>query len=229
MKISVVVFVTCLFLLFGLSCHKTEISQPPEVQMESSVVKLPEPKRGGNISLEETLAKRRSQRSFTSQNLSLEQISQLLWAAQGITEEASGKRTAPSAGALYPLELYLVSEEAVYHYRPLGHELEKTLEDDLRSQLCEAAWGQSAVEGAPIDIVITAVYKRTEVKYGGRAARYVHLEAGHAAQNIHLQAVALGLGSVPIGAFSDDRVQEVLSLPRDHKPLYIIPVGYLAR
>lgn len=116
----------------------------------------------------------------------------------------------------------------VYHYLPQGHELERVLEGDLRPQLCAAALKQSAVEDAPVSIVITAVYQRTESKYGGRAARYVHMEMGHVAQNILLQAVELGLGSVPIGAFYDEQVQEVLSLPSDEEPLYIIPVGYSA-
>jgi SagB-type dehydrogenase family enzyme len=167
-------------------------------------------------------------RQFTSQELTWEQISQLLWAAQGTTERRQRLHTTPSAGALYPLEVYLVTYEGLYHYNPEKHELEQAQAGDLRPRLCHAALGQEYIEEAPIDIVIAAHYHRMEAKYRERASRYVHMEAGHAAQNIHLQAVALGLGSVPIGAFHDDQVQEALSLPRDCEPLYIISVGYPA-
>jgi SagB-type dehydrogenase family enzyme len=158
--------------------------------------------------------------------LSREEISQLLWAAQGITDP-SGKRTAPSAGALYPLELYVATGDGFHHYRPAEHVLRVVNESDLRPALHGAALQQSAVLDAPAVFVVTAVYSRTEAKYGAqRSPRYVHLEAGHAAQNILLQAVALGLGAVPIGAFYDDQVQAALDLPDEHAPLYLIPVGH---
>ena len=189
-------------------------------------MKLPEPRMKGEFSLEETLERRRSKRSFTPKELTWEQISQLLWAGQGIAGRRY--RTAPSAGALYPLEVYLVTKEGVYHYKPESHELEQTLQGDRRGQLSRAALDEEAIEEAPANIVIAAVYQRTEWRYRGRAARYVHIEVGHAAQNIHLQAVALGLGSFPIGAFYDEQVQKVLSLPKDQQPLYIIPVGHPA-
>jgi SagB-type dehydrogenase family enzyme len=191
-------------------------------------IKLPLPRTRGNVSVEETIERRRSKRRFTAQSLSWEQISQLLWAAQGITGKAHGFRTVPSAGALYPLELYLVSKEGVYHYDPERHELEQTIGEDRRSQLCRASLGQKFVERAPVSIVIAAVFSRVERIYGRRAARYTILEAGHAAQNIHLQAVALGLGSVPVGAFQDEQVGKALQLPENHEPLYIISVGYTA-
>ena len=190
-------------------------------------MKLPKPRTKGEVSLEETLEKRRSKRSFTPKELGWEQISQLLWAGQGVAGKTYyGFRTAPSAGALYPLEIYLVIKEGVYNYKPETHELERTIESDLRGQLSRAALGEEAIEEAPVDIVIAAVYRRMEWRYRERAVRYVHIEVGHIAQNIHLQAVALGLGSVPIGAFRDEQVQRVLSLPKDQQPLYIIPVGY---
>lgn len=189
-------------------------------------MKLPIPRKKGEVSVEETLEQRRSKRSFVPKELSWEQISQLVWAAQGIVRR--GFRTTPSAGALYPLEVYLVTKEGVYHYQPESHELEPTLEGDVRSQLCRAALHQEFIEEAPVDIVIAAVYQRMEWRYRERAARYTHIEVGHAAQNIHLQAIALGLGSVPIGAFHDEQVQRVLSLPKNEQPLYIIPVGYPA-
>jgi SagB-type dehydrogenase family enzyme len=172
------------------------------------------------------LDSRRSERSFVRRTLDREQISQLLWAAQGVTRR--GLRTAPSAGALYPLEIYLVTSEGIHHYLPQSHELERIVEGEILSQLARAALDQGCVGEAPVSIVIAAVYQRTERRYGERAARYVWIEAGHVAQNIHLQAVAMGLGSVPIGAFDDRQVHRVLSLPEDQLPLYIIPVGYTA-
>lgn len=167
---------------------------------------------------------RRSKRSFVGRALSQEQISQLLWAAQGTTHR--GFRTAPSAGALYPLEIYLAASEGVHHYLPQSHELERTLEGDVLAQLSRAALDQECIREAPVSIVIAAVCQRTEKRYGERAARYVCIEVGHVAQNVHLQAVAMGLGSVPIGAFDDRQVQRVLSLSDDQMPLYVIPVGY---
>lgn len=188
-------------------------------------IPLPPPRLQGPMSLEETLAARRSVRSFTDEPLTLEKIGQLLWAAQGITREWGG-RTAPSAGALYPLEVYVATPDGLYHYVPQGHRLEVKSRTDLREALWEAGLMQDAIRESPAVFVVTAVYERTAGKYGARAERYVHLEAGHAAQNLLLQAVALGLGGVPIGAFYDERVQAALSLPRDHAPLYLIPVGY---
>ena len=191
-------------------------------------MKLPEPKTKSQVSLEEALKKRRSVRQFTRQSLTWEQISQLLWAAQGITDKQERLRAAPSAGATYPLEVYLVMKEGIYRYKPDSHEVERTIERDVRHELCQAAFDQRQIEEAPVNIVIAATYRRTESRYGERAIRYVHMEVGHAAQNIHLQAAALGLGSVPVGAFSDDQVQMILSLPKNQQPLYIIPVGYPA-
>lgn len=189
-------------------------------------VKLPLPLTRGEMSLEETIEKRRSKRRFTSQGLTWEQVSRLLWAAQGITGQAYGFRTAPSAGGLYPLEIYLVTTQGVYHYIPESNELQPSLQGDVRPLLCRAALGQRFVERAPVNIVIAAVYHRTEKIYGRRAERYIFMEVGHVAQNIHLEAVALGLGSVPVGAFEDEAVQRVLALPENHEPLYIITVGY---
>lgn len=190
-------------------------------------MKLPAPRKKGEVSVEETLERRRSERSFTRKELSWEQLSQLLWSAQGRVER--GLRTAPSAGATYPLEVYLATSSGVYHYRPESHELELTLEGDVRAQLCQACLNQGWVAEAPASIVIAAVYQRTGRGYGPRADRYVHIEVGHAAQNVHLQAVALGLGSVPVGAFLDEQVQKVLSLPEGHQAVYVIPVGYVAQ
>jgi SagB-type dehydrogenase family enzyme len=191
-------------------------------------VALPPPSTDGEMSLEQTLAKRRSIRQFAREDLTLEQIGQLAWAAQGITKPDSGFRTAPSAGATYPLELYLLTKDGVFRYVPKGHKLARVSADDKRAALARAALGQGSVSSAPLDFVITGVYARTSSRYGDRAERYVVLEAGHVAQNIHLQAVALGLGSVPVGAYTDDAVPKVLDLSPDEVPLYIIPVGHPA-
>lgn len=190
------------------------------------MIQLPAPRTEGTLTLEETLAMRRSVREFSDAPLTLDELGQLLWAAQGITHPA-GYRTAPSAGALYPLEMYVMTGEGVYHYEPAEHRLSLHEQGDLRPALHRVALRQDPVLNAPAVFVLTAVYERLEQKYGGeRSPRYVHLEAGHAAQGLLLQAVALGLGAVPIGAFVDDQVKEVLSLPDRHQPLYLIPVGH---
>lgn len=188
---------------------------------------LPSPKTKGDISVEEAIERRRSIRDFTNTPLTLEQISQLVWSAQGITDTINGYklRASPSAGALYPLELYILIPEGVYHYIPSEHMLSLVKEGDYRKQLYQSALKQSSITSAPMNIVITAIYERTTIKYRERGVRYVHIEAGHAAENIHLQAVSLGLASVPIGAFYDDKVKNVISCSDDEVPLYIIPVG----
>jgi SagB-type dehydrogenase family enzyme len=191
----------------------------------NATIPLPPPSLSVSKSLEETLAQRRSVREFDEQPLTLAALGQLLWAAQGITNER-GFRTAPSAGALYPLEIYVATADGVFQYWPVGHQLLVLTQDDARSTLYSAALRQEPVRQAPAVFVVTAVYERTASKYGDeRAQRYVHLEAGHAAQNLLLEAVALELGAVPIGAFEDERVQAALQLPADHQPLYLIPVG----
>lgn len=177
------------------------------------------------MTLEEAMKQRRSIRAFKPEPLTEVEISQLLWATQGVTE-VSGKRTAPSAGATYPLEIYAVTAEGAYKYDPHHHQLSLHHSGDLRPALYEAALRQDAVLEAPLIVLITAVYDRTAERYGaGRAQRYVHIEVGHAAQNLHLQAVALGLGSVPVGAFHDSDVKVALSLPSGEEPLYMVPVG----
>jgi SagB-type dehydrogenase family enzyme len=187
---------------------------------------LPAPERKGRMSLEEALAARRSVREFTPQTLTDRELSQLLWAAQGITR-SDGLRTAPSAGALYPLEVWVATASGFYHYEPHKHRLVQHLERDLRPDIYRSALMQEAILQAPAIFVIAAVYQRTARKYGEqRAPRYVHMEVGHSAQNLLLEAVALGLGGVVIGAFNDSEVERVLSLPADQKPLYLIPVGH---
>jgi len=196
----------------------------------SNTIELPEVSLTGDGSLEQLLSQRRSIREYAEGAVSLNDVGQLLWAAQGITN-ARGFRTAPSAGALYPLELFLVVGEVnhlspgVYHYRPDGHQLQKVVVDDQRKDLERAAGSQDWIKQAAVVIVVTADYERTARKYGSRAKRYVHIEVGHAAQNLLLQAEALNLATVPVGAFSDDEVTRILQLPDDLEPLMLLPVG----
>jgi SagB-type dehydrogenase family enzyme len=191
-------------------------------------IPLPLPQRRGKLSLEEVISRRRSVRSFRQTGLSPREIGQLLWAAQGITEKSGGKRlrAAPSAGALFPMELYLLTETGVYHYLNLPHELELVREKDLRRDLAQAAWGQESIKQAPVTFIISAVFERMTAKYGQRSIKYIDIEAGHIAQNIHLQAVAQGLDSVPVGAFNNVMVKKLLSLPEGQEPIYIVPVGH---
>jgi SagB-type dehydrogenase family enzyme len=196
----------------------------------SDTVKLPEPEIKGPISLEETLFERRSVRDYTEAPLSVKDVSQLLWAAQGITADWGG-RTAPSAGGLYPLEVYVAVRSVstlppgVYKYRPDGHELQKIKEGDISSELYEAVLSQEWVKNGAIVIVIAAVYERTTQKYGDRGVRYVDIEVGHAGQSICLQATALNLGAVTIGAFYDDQVKNIIGMADPETPVYVIPIG----
>jgi len=193
-------------------------------------VPLPEPRLEGDTSVERAIAKRRSVREYASDPLSLAAASQLLWAAQGVTGPG-GLRAAPSAGALYPLELYLVAgaveglRPGVYHYEPGRHRLVAQVAGDRRSALADAALAQAWIAEAPATLVVAAVPARTAGKYGPRAARFVPMEVGLAAENVGLQAVALGLGSVVVGAFDDGRVRRVLDLDPEVEPLALLPVG----
>jgi len=189
-------------------------------------VKLPKPRAKGSLSIEETLHQRRSVRDYKKSSLSLEEVSQFLWAGTG---KNLYRRTAPSAGATYPLEIYLVVgeveglEPGVYHYSISKHHLERVIDGDVRKSLSRAALEQGMIERAPISIIIAADYNRTTGHYGQRGVRYVHMEVGHVGQNISLQAVALNMGTVMIGAFDDQQVKEILRI--EEEPLYIIPVG----
>ncbi|HEX6536077.1 MAG TPA: SagB/ThcOx family dehydrogenase [Gemmatimonadaceae bacterium] len=215
-------------LVGSLACRapETHARQVDSMTVATSTLDtLPAASARGRMTLEEALARRRSVRAFTSDTLDERTIDQLLWAAQGVTSP-EGLRTAPSAGALYPLEVYVARRDGLSHYRPREHRQERLSAHDSRPDLARAAYRQSAVVEAPAVFVITGVIARTAAKYDGRAERYVHLEAGHAAQNLLLQAVALGLGAVPIGAFDDQRVRDALRLPPGEEPLYLIPVGH---
>ena len=194
---------------------------------------LPSPSQRGSMSLEEAIARRRSIRDFALQPISQLQLSQILWATQGITDTSWKCRTVPSAGATYPLEIFVAGgrngieelDDGIYHYEVDNHSLTLHHSGDVRLELARAALNEECIYQAPVDIVICAEYERTLMRYGGRGERYVHMEVGHAGQNIYLQATALGLATVAIGAFHDEQVREVLRLDKRYKPLYIMPVG----
>jgi SagB-type dehydrogenase family enzyme len=204
----------------------TAVNAPDSAVKSADQISLPRPVRAGRITLEEALARRRSVREFAPKPLSEQQLGQLLWAAQGVTH-GDGLRTAPSAGALYPLEIYAATASGLFHYDPRKHQMKRVLPRDVRPELRLAALEQDQVRDAGAVFVVTAVFERIARKYGAaRTPRYVHIEVGHAAQNLLLQAVALDLAAVPVGAFRDAEVQKALNLPKDHEPLYLIPVGY---
>jgi len=205
----------------------------PGSDSEQSPVPIPEPVQIGKMSVEEAIARRRSVRHFSGKPLSLRAISQILWAAQGITEPESEFRSVPSAGALYPLELYLVARkggveglpEGVYHYEPKGNRLTLIKDGDSSSDLEAATWNQGIVKEASATIVITGVFSRTAEKYGRRGSQYVYQESGHAAQSAFLQAVALGIGTVVIGAFSESAVRHAIGAELNERALYLQPLG----
>ena len=221
---AVIVFTS--FAFHYLNSNQEEVMN----DFENEKIDLPEPNTQGEISVEQALKDRRSIRDFKDEEISLEEISQLLWAAQGITSP-DGKRTAPSAGATYPLETYIVVRKAdnlqpgIYRFVSDGHSLVKISEGQRSAKLSSAALGQGFIEDAPINIVLAANYERTTDRYGQRGEMYVHMEAGHAAQNLYLQSESLDLGMVVVGAFDEEDVKKVLLLPKDEEPLYIIPIG----
>lgn len=223
-RLSIPILTLLIIVAGANACNPGPSSNGSPVE-DRAVTPLPPPTMNGEMPLEEALVRRRSVRKFDAQTLTSGELGQLLWAAQGITDER-GRRTAPSAGALYPLEVYVATADGVFHYQPQGHQLLVTSPEDGRERLYKAASNQESVRQAPAVFIVTAVYERTSDKYGAeRSERYVHLEAGHAAQNLLLEAVALGLGAVSIGSFHDKQVQKALGLPADHQPLYLIPVG----
>ncbi len=181
------------------------------------------------MSVEEALRKQRSIRDFQDRPLSRELTLKLLWAGQGISHSNGVFRTAPSAGATYPLNTYLIDATGVYQYEPVGNSLKKIREGDHRTALGRACLFQKWVSQAPVSIVFTAVYRRTTARYGDRGEMFVHMEAGHAAQNIHLMAVSMGLGSVPVGAFHQGQIDSILGTSDDEIPLYVISIGHPAR
>ena len=221
--------------LFGIRLNGGEEKMIDVSVDVSGRLSLPAPRYSSGVSVEETLLRRRSIREYSGEALSLEQVSQLLWAAQGITEPRWGFRTAPSAGATYPLEVYLVVkkggvkglEPGIYHYLPRSHELELIRKGDYSRKLMAASLDQEWVGAAAVNIVLTAVFERTTRHYGERGVRYVYMEVGHVGENIYLQCVSLGLGCVVVGAFYDEDVKRILGV--DEAPMYVIPVGVLKK
>jgi SagB-type dehydrogenase family enzyme len=206
-----------------------------ENEVSKKAIKLPKPTIDGPVSLERAVVSRRSVRSFSEKPLTMAHVSQLLWAAQGITEPKRGLRAAPSAGACYPISLYLAVgrveglEPGIYLYSPSGHLLQKRASGDCRQGLSHAALGQDCVAAAPAVIGLAADHGRIRPRYGDRSVRYTDMEAGHIGQNVSLQAAALGLGTVMVGAFDDAAAKKALGLPPEEAPLYLIPVGHPAR
>lgn len=196
----------------------------------TATIALPTANKNGIVTLESAISQRNSVREFASTPLTLEEISQLLWAAQGITH-GKGLRTAPSAGALYPLELYLLTgrvgslASAIYHYDARQRTLQRIEQEDKLGMLASAAFGQLWIKDSAAVIIIAADYERTSRKYGKRGQRYVHIEVGHVAQNIYLQATALGIGTTLVGAFTDDDVANVVGVKDNEVPLAIMPLG----
>lgn len=194
------------------------------------MITLPPPQYDSEVSLESSINARESQRSYTAEALSMHQVGQLLWSAQGLTSNAR-RRTVPSAGAIYPLELYAIVGNVqdlvpgIYHYLPQEHCLKMLESGDKRSELAAAALNQGSIKQGAVNFVISACYERMAERYGQRARRYIDMEVGHAGQNIYLQATALGLGTVAIGAFHDELVHRTLVLSAEEVPLYIMPVG----
>ena len=199
-------------------------------------IALPSPSYKGTISVEEALKARRTHRSFQSRPLTLKQFSQILWGAYGVTAQKYGSflKTAPSAGALYPLDIYGVVGQGgvetlapgVYHFRPENHAVDLVKEGDLRAQVARQALQQMWMAKAPLMLVITGEYNRSSIKYGPRGVIYTHIEAGHVGQNIFLQAEAIGLKAGIVGAFNNRGVITTMGLPPSHDPLLIMPVGY---
>jgi SagB-type dehydrogenase family enzyme len=188
---------------------------------------LPKPRTDGPMSVEAAIARRRSVRRYGPESLTLEQLGQLLWSAQGITGDRANRRAAPSAGGRHPLVFYVCGSDGVWRYHPQGHFLTLHLERDVREDLAGAAWRQRFIAEAPCVFAVSAIFERTTERYQERGQlRYVPMDLGHAAENLALQAIGLGLVSVPVGAFDDDAVERVLDLPAREEPMYLIPVGH---
>ncbi len=192
---------------------------------------LPKPNFKGTLTVEQAIGQRRSARSFKQKALNLEEVSQILWSAQGITDKKRNYRSAPSAGALYPLEIFLVAgnvdgiTKGIYRYLPKQHILELVQKGEFRYDLAKSCLSQDWIEDSPASIVIASVPERTKRKYGDRGSRYVHFEAGHASQNIYLMCEALEMGTVAVGAFNDAAVAKLLQMKESEEPLYVMPVG----
>jgi len=216
-------------LIFNYSNQNKLIIKNSKINMTENEIFLPGPQKQGKSSLEEALQARRSVRKYKNERLGLEEISQILWASQGITER--DHRTVPSAGALYPIEIFLVAKNidqissGVYNYKPTEHKLIRLSEGDFSGEVAQAAANQMWIEDSAAVLLISADFEKTTQKYGERGKQYVWMEAGHSAQNVYLQAYSLGLGTVSIGAFTDEKIGKILNLPGNIQPLILMPIG----
>jgi len=205
-----------------------------EVKTGEASISLPKPSSDGKVSVEKAIKGRRTVRDFRQKSLSLIDLSQLVWSGQGITDSSENKRAAASAGALYPLDFYILigengvekMEGGVYRYLPKEHSLLPIAKGDRRREIAVASLSQMWMARAPVLFIITAEYRRITGKYGERGIRYVLIEVGHVGQNLFLQAEALGLGAGIVGAFHDSEVSNIAGLPSKHEPLLVMPVGY---
>ena len=236
---TVLAFIILLLTSFNINKQFSKTMNSGLNPQQHVVISLPEPRLSSQVSVEHTLLNRRSVRDFTDEPVTLSEVSQILWSAYGITEERSypsflrgGLRTAPSAGALYPLEIYLVAgnveglKKGIYKYISDGHSLEVISEGDFRKELSDAAVNQEFVAQAPASLVYTAIFNRITQKFGKRGRdRYVCMDLGHSAQNVYLQAYALNIGTCAVGVFTDKMVSIVMQLPDNEEPLYIMPFG----
>ncbi len=219
---------------FGLSLGFFLAMGLLEVRTGDASISLPKPSSDGKVSVEKAIKGRRTVRDFRETGLSLNHLSQLVWAGQGITDSLENKRAAPSGGALYPLDIFiLVGEDGVekveggvYRYLPKGHSVLPIAKGDRRKEIALASLSQMWMARAPVIFIITAEYRRITGKYGERGIRYALIEVGHVGQNLFLQAEALGLGAGMVGAFNDSEVSKIASLPSKHEPLLMMPVGY---
>ena len=210
------------------------LAKSRKIYKKGGTLNLPAPMLDGDVSLQKTIKHRRTVRSFSNKPLTVGQLSQILWAAQGITEDSGLKRAAPSAGALYPIDIYAVMGnnsvrelyQGVYHYYPPDHSIEKIIDTDAREDVAVASLRQMWMATAPVILVITSEYSRITIKYGERGKRYAMIEVGHIGQNIFLQCEALGLCAGIVGAFYDTQVAGAIKTQKNHEPLIIMPVGW---
>ena len=215
--------VACALLLIGCTGSAPDEVTDRRVRY-SETVDLPPPIQDGSRSFEEVLTSRRSGREFGTDPLPATIIGQLLWSAQGVTDD-SGHRTAPSAGAHYPIEVYAVTRSSVMHYLPEEHAVERRRDDAAFERLAGSSFGQQFVGTAPVVLVLTGVVERTRAEYGAIADDLVNREAGHVAQNVLLQATALDLTAVPVGGFDPASAARALALPPGEEVLYLVPLG----
>ncbi len=224
-KLAIAILVGALIVLGAVTLWRTPKTPPSPVARRNIVTtELPKPTIDGGMTLTEALAKRRSVRSFTGQPLNRDQIAQLCWAAQGITHPIKKYRTAPSAGALYPLRVYVATANGLFAYIPDGHAFEVVASGDLLAPVAKAA-NQKWIASAGAVFILCGNMSIAAGKYRDRAERYVWQETGHVAENLLLQATALGLGATPAGAFGDAKVKELLHLPKGWQPMFLVPVG----